>query len=269
MTMELDVSCDRHRHRSFSMLVDGDDEGVSTMQQSPVDPMQLLPTELGVHLLGLLADEDLCRASQVSRRWHRLTESSVQLRTRRQRHVAFMRHAWSVQKQNFVTGKRCWVALQSSASSGRTASGRTATSSFGSGGCGSCSVGDVQSEVDDEVFCHTAVLPSSLSSRRPLAERQLYHMHPVNAFSAVGSTPRSEWLHRTSAAPNRTRMPIETTSDGGSQQQQQQQRRTSSNSSAVATAVVTSATCPGDELMRTIMAKSEAESDRKRRLRRL
>jgi F-box-like len=244
VTMAVDGRCGLHRLSSstFVLCVDG----IATRQQV-VDPMQLLPTELGIQVLEFLADDDLCRASQVSRLWHWLTETSAQLRIRRRRHLTFMRHVWSAQKQNFVVGKRL-VALSSA--SGRTASGGRTANSFVES-CG----GGVLSDADDEVFCPAAM--SSSSSRRPFADRQLHHVLPVNSVSASAQTTGAEAVARSSATQSTTKGSIETTSDGGNQLRQRL-----SGSSSMKAAIF-------DDDLTNARARSKGDSDRKRRLRRL
>ena len=70
---------------------------------SLVDPLQALPPEIGVRILGLLTASDLCRASTVSRHWYQLSRVAP-LRRRRRRYVNYMRHVWATQRQNLVAG---------------------------------------------------------------------------------------------------------------------------------------------------------------------
>jgi len=138
---------------------------------SLVDPLQTLPPEIGVRILGLLPASDLCRASAVSRHWYQLT-SVDQLRRRRRRYVNYMRHVWATQRQNLLAG----VAAGSITSLQSVGSGSTMSrgSSAARSSCSSVNAtpdSSVAGDSDDGVFR----LPSQL--RRPLGERRNVMTH--------------------------------------------------------------------------------------------
>jgi len=132
-----------------------------------VDPLQVLPPEIGVHILGLLSASDLCRASVVSRHWYQLT-SVDRLRRRRRRYVNYMRHVWATQSQNLVADVAGSVMSLQSVGSGSTMSrGSLAVGSS----CSSVNAITLDSstatDADDGVFRQPA-----LPRRRPLGDRK-------------------------------------------------------------------------------------------------
>ena len=225
---------------------------ISTTDGEPdhqtIDPMQLLPVELCVHLLRFLPDDDLCRACQVSRLWRRLTTSCLDLMGRRRRQVAFMRHLWSSQRQNFsVTSSG---VRQLAASTCRTTSGSR----------GSCQATPT-TEGDDEVF-------GTSSIRRPLTVRQVNLVFPGrSAGSSSQHMGTTGGVQRSSA-----KTPSSTGSNGRVLVESLERLRLPGNVSSTSNTPLLRATFSSEdqELAETVSAaKRKAEHDRKQRLRRL